>query len=558
MALGGLHLDIGNQSEALAWIENALATAIQCNSLEIECRAHRLKGRYHAEVLSDRNAARESFAESIRIATIQSLQFRSPVTAAHYRSGRNSVIRELLHSAFRQGDCEKVLEFQEQLAGRFLVDIYSARIGGQELNDECLKCIRSIDQEIAQLSNRLRTTCDSALYEASRQIAKLESERESAIEQFLDQFSAFGRKQLPVSIDRVSRKLGEKSAFLSISEYGGETIGLIINRNKPPRVESAGDFGKFESTYQEWKHTIDEQLTDYQSGFELSGNRTADLVGLLKQFANGPLGRIIASAMDDCVEEIIVSLDNEFPDVPLHAFCYPQGYLVKRVNFVYQFSAAMFTRSPRRRRLSRNRAIAVAEHESVLPNARHECSDVMRHFFLGRVLDGKNLKSKDQFFKAISQARVLHVACHAECQAKSPMHSRICMPWGEHWYTGEMVHPSVAGLELAFLNACRSGVSNQTFGDELFSMSASLLAGGTRGVIASSWQIADKEVVPVVKTFYEKLPDMTTSRALSKAQALASHNLSPLFWAPFKYYGDHNLKIRMTNFLQWVKGILWY
>jgi CHAT domain-containing protein len=94
--------------------------------------------------------------------------------------------------------------------------------------------------------------------------------------------------------------------------------------------------------------------------------------------------------------------------------------------------------------------------------------------------------------------------------------------------------------DLVVLSSCTSAGGTLTGGEGLQGLGSALLEAGTRALVATTWRINDREVVPLVDAFYAGLaqqqPVMEALRA-AKLQALRNGAL-PRIWAGFTALGD--------------------
>jgi CHAT domain-containing protein len=140
----------------------------------------------------------------------------------------------------------------------------------------------------------------------------------------------------------------------------------------------------------------------------------------------------------------------------------------------------------------------------------------------------------------LRQARVVHLACHAEFDADRPLAACLRLPSGEVLYALEWLDEPVHGLPLVTLSACRAGEVGPLAGGETFGLVSGLLAAGARAVVAGLWPVADAEAPPLVWSFYRHLMCRPPAAALALAQreALSGADSSPLFWSAFALFGD--------------------
>jgi hypothetical protein len=175
---------------------------------------------------------------------------------------------------------------------------------------------------------------------------------------------------------------------------------------------------------------------------------------------------------------------------------------------------------------------------------RHVSSDALVIFGVpGTVANVETVAS------SLSEASIVHFACHGKQDRSKPLNSGLLLEDGLLRISRIMKETSLDG-SLAFLCACETAMGDEKLPDEAMSLGASLIFSGFHRVIATMWEIADRDGPTIADTFYEELfrgpdgkpglePDTTKSaQALHIAvQKLRSQNASFARWIPFIHMG---------------------
>jgi CHAT domain-containing protein len=153
---------------------------------------------------------------------------------------------------------------------------------------------------------------------------------------------------------------------------------------------------------------------------------------------------------------------------------------------------------------------------------------------------------------ALESGGLVHVASHAVMNAQSPMFSRLELapgPSGDARDDGRLEVHEVLGLSvtaaLIYLSGCETGVgaagaTRFDRGEDYSTLSQAFLYAGARNVLATLWRVEDRSASLFARYFYEELPDVIPSEALSRAQrAMISHPEfgSPYYWAGYRLNG---------------------
>jgi CHAT domain-containing protein/tetratricopeptide (TPR) repeat protein len=95
------------------------------------------------------------------------------------------------------------------------------------------------------------------------------------------------------------------------------------------------------------------------------------------------------------------------------------------------------------------------------------------------------------------------------------------------------------GTELVVLSACETGVGQVEIGEGVLGLRWAFIAAGARAVIASLWQVPDKETVILMVDLHRRMAaGRSAAEALHEAQlALREVRPHPFFWAGFVLHG---------------------
>jgi CHAT domain-containing protein/tetratricopeptide (TPR) repeat protein len=96
--------------------------------------------------------------------------------------------------------------------------------------------------------------------------------------------------------------------------------------------------------------------------------------------------------------------------------------------------------------------------------------------------------------------------------------------------------------DLVVLSACRTGQGRMHRGEGVTGLARAFLYAGSKGVVCSLWNVADKETADLMVDFYTRLhkgKGVSAAEALCEAQrAMIRANKAPIYWAPFILIGE--------------------
>ena len=180
-----------------------------------------------------------------------------------------------------------------------------------------------------------------------------------------------------------------------------------------------------------------------------------------------------------------------------------------------------------------------------LPSAEQEARRLNRLLVGSRLLLGASA-TRQALFEGAPRARTLHIASHAEFDARQPLDSRLILApasAGSAADVGSLRVADIYGLnlvaDLVTLSACETGLGRITDGGEVIGITRGFLYAGAATVVASLWQVADEATATLMERFYANLARMNKRDALRAAQLeLAKSAPQPYFWASFYLNGS--------------------
>lgn len=151
----------------------------------------------------------------------------------------------------------------------------------------------------------------------------------------------------------------------------------------------------------------------------------------------------------------------------------------------------------------------------------------------------------------LAQYRIVHFATHGLLDEKRPELSGVVLSLydeqGRYHRDGYLLLNDIYNLklpvDLVVLSACRTGLGRPIRGEGLIGLTRGFMYAGSRGVLASLWNVDDDATAELMKRFYQKMlkEGMTPSAALSAAQWSMSGDKfwsNPYYWAGFVLQGD--------------------
>lgn len=243
---------------------------------------------------------------------------------------------------------------------------------------------------------------------------------------------------------------------------------------------------------------------------------------------------------------LILSPDGPLHGMPLHAAFDGQRYLIETRAVSYSPSATVLELSSSGRSQPYRSVIAgySGQHLKHIEAEVNAVSDVLPEAECFR----EQAATTAMLLEQLPQARLVHLAAHAQFRLDQPMLSSIGL--ADRRLTLSEIARLPLKAELITLSGCETGVG-QLRGADLISLAAGFLGAGAQSLVVSLWRVDDASTAELMRAFYRQLaqPRVDRARALQAAQLHLlelgrdptnghSAYCHPAFWAPFILMGD--------------------
>ncbi|MEO1427772.1 MAG: CHAT domain-containing protein [Cyanobacteria bacterium J06633_8] len=287
-----------------------------------------------------------------------------------------------------------------------------------------------------------------------------------------------------------------------------------------------------------------------QVGQEVTEN-LADILGLPQ----------ILQQLPKRIGALTIIPDDILHGFPFAAITYKNKYLIQ----TYAISIAYELNSKSIKPLStpRKQALVVGVSQKIqqfqaLPGVNRELKQVVRwlrnnNISYLQLRDKDNSATKTAIVEKLSQANLLHIACHGTFEPNQPDKSGLVLisDSGQKDILSlrQLSEIDLSRLRHATLSSCFSADHFILPGRWIISLPETLWRSGTQSILGCLWQVSDKVAVSFMSKFYHYLEQFPRDRALRRTQLDCLNNQlpncenldtsNPFFWAGFCLYGDY-------------------
>jgi CHAT domain-containing protein len=232
-------------------------------------------------------------------------------------------------------------------------------------------------------------------------------------------------------------------------------------------------------------------------------------------------------------QAVLVVAGSALSSLPFAALWDGQAHLVERLRLGMLASADAALRA---RGSAAQGAVLVLADTLRLPGAAAEAAALAACWPQALLRTGAQA-TRETLRRDAPAAGLLHLACHGEFRADSPLFSTL------HLHDGALTALDAEGLALAgplvVLGACESAVADPARDDEATGLVRSFLVAGASRVLGGLWAVEDEATARWMAAFHGELAQgQPPAQALARVQRrFIAEGAHPFHWAPFVLHG---------------------
>ncbi|WP_299714443.1 CHAT domain-containing protein [uncultured Tenacibaculum sp.] len=343
-----------------------------------------------------------------------------------------------------------------------------------------------------------------------------------------------------ISLDKVQKTMNDNTIIVSYALQNEEitgniSSGLLISKNKtiPFAISNIDTLQKNLNLYR--------QLVAKPLNTKEETNQFSKVSHYLYQnlFPKKEIQELIKG------KQLTIIPDNQLQNIPFEAFITDtssNSYLIEdnNISYAYSMSFSDINNNIKRTQTKEFAGFAPINFENQkltsLEYSEKEINTISNNLN-GLSLTGHSV-TKDSFFKNATDAKIIHLATHADVSKKPVIHfSKDSLNLHE-------LYTYKNNADLVVLSACETNLGELKKGEGILNLARGFFYSGSKSVVSSLWKVNDVATTSLMTDFYDNLKDhQSKSEALNNAKRdyLKTHTLSeksPYYWASFILIGD--------------------
>ncbi|WP_299837496.1 CHAT domain-containing protein [uncultured Tenacibaculum sp.] len=360
------------------------------------------------------------------------------------------------------------------------------------------------------------------------------------------------------SLDKVQNSINDNTIIISYALQDEEIIdnassGLLISKNKtiPFAISSIDTLKKNLNLYR--------KLIAKPLNTEEEINKFNKVSHYLYQnlFPTKEIKELIKG------KQLTIVPDNQLHNIPFEAFITDissNSYLIEDndISYAYSMSFSDINNNIERNQTKEFAGFAPIKFENQkltsLEYSEKEINTINDNLN-GLSLTGNSV-TKDSFFKNAANAKIIHLATHADVSKKPVVHfSKDSLNLHE-------LYTYKNNADLVVLSACETNLGELKKGEGILNLARGFFYSGSKSVVSSLWKVNDVATTSLMSDFYANLKNhQSKSEAINNAKRnyLKTHTLSeksPYYWASFILIGDTTPTFESDYTIYWIIGSL--
>lgn len=343
------------------------------------------------------------------------------------------------------------------------------------------------------------------------------------------------------SLEQIQKNIDDKTIIISYALQDNETTdinissGLLISKDKTISF-SISNIDSLQKNLDNYRKLIAKPLNTKEEIAKF--NQTSNYL-YNNLFPTKEIQELIKG------KQLTIIPDYQLQNIPFEALITDTisgKYLIEDTNISYAYSMSFSNINNNIERIQKKEFAGFApinfENQN-LPSLKYSEQEIntVSDNLDGFSLTGNNV-TKDSFFNNASDAKIIHLATHADVSKKPVIHfSKDSLNLHE-------LYTYKNNADLVVLSACETNIGELKKGEGILNLARGFFYSGSKSVVSSLWKVNDAATTELMTDFYTNLKNhQSKSDAINNAKRkyLKTHSLSeksPYYWASFILIGD--------------------
>ncbi|WP_299674828.1 CHAT domain-containing protein [uncultured Tenacibaculum sp.] len=427
---------------------------------------------------------------------------------------------------------------------------YSLNLPNHIVNEQL-----SYKKQILQLENQVLNTETKKLKDSLFDLKFAYQNFKDSIQKVYPQHFESKAKVKLTSLQNVRQQINDKTVIVSYAIQDNETTainissGLLIGKDKTIPF-SIANIKKLKEDLHVYRKLISKPLNSKK---EIQQYNTIANSLYNSLFPSEEIKNLIQN------KKIVIIPDDNLQNIPFEAFVTDttsNRFLIEDTDISYAYSMSFLNVNNNISRVSKKDFAGFAPIEfqnknlATLQYSAEEINSINNNLN-GTTYTGTDV-TKDSFFTNASNAKIIHLATHADVSKKPVIHfSKDSLNLHE-------LYTYKNNADLVVLSACETNVGELKKGEGILNLARGFFYSGSKSVVSSLWKVNDAATTELMTDFYSNLKDhQSKSEALNNAKRkyLNTHSLSeksPYYWASFILIGDTAPTFENSNLIYWI------
>ncbi len=238
---------------------------------------------------------------------------------------------------------------------------------------------------------------------------------------------------------------------------------------------------------------------------------------------------------------VYIPFESIIIEAPLYdAINYQQlNYLIRDFEISYAYSSKWLSQSRSSKTILSNPSVltfAYAGKNELIGTG--EESQFIQSSFMGKLFSGKHA-TKNNFLEGAKGFDIIHLAIHGQANVNDRERSMLIFNSDRGYDTlyANKIYDANLNNKITVLASCESGIGKLQRGEGVYSIARAFAYKGSKSIIMSQWKINDESTAELMKSFYKKLKNSSTSQALHQTKINYLENTDSLSAHPYNWAG---------------------